>query len=62
MSPIKDYKQNLQGKLKCQITSMQIVKLEGTQVTQDKSLGFKANMRSRYYPLSVCWFIPVLSK
>ena len=28
-------------KLKCQITSMQIVKLEGTQVTQEKPLEFR---------------------
>ena len=28
-------------KLKCQITSMQVVKLEGTQVTQDKPLEFR---------------------
>ena len=33
-------------KLKCQITSMQVVKYEGTQVTQDKPLGFKASMGS----------------
>ena len=37
----------------CQVTSMQVVKYEGTQVTPDKPLEFKANMGSGYYPLEV---------
>ena len=37
----------------CQITSMQVVKYEGTQVTQEKALEFKASMGSGYYPFEV---------